>query len=266
MKTNTWTKIGAAAVTVLLLGCLARRAEAHAVVVDMDTTTPGIQTAFTATVGTVVPVDIYIVSDGATPVNAYGFDVEFNDFPGIVTLASATVFDPSGVGLGAAPTPVDYTSGAPIVPGVALTPAGIPPFGIGPGGPFAGNDTGAGMYDISGAGLFFGLAMPAAGTPVLAETVSFTAATVGTTDIAPLGIITPGMGAGPFPPPPPVPGGFEFYDGFVTVASFPAAAAGTGFPAGINPGTLTVIPIPEPVVSMLLVLGLAAVGCGRFRG
>ena len=241
-------------------------ASATAIAVDVDPITPGIQAATTVPLGAMVTADIYIISDGVTPIDAYGVSVEFNDTAGILALAApppSTLFDLSGVGLAAlSPGSSDLALGVPPVPigpGVPLTPLAIAPFGVGPGGPFTANDGAAGAFEaLPAPGGFFGApGIPPIGAAILAETIMFTATGVGMSDIAPLGIMAP---AAPPGTPAPLaifgPGGVEFYETLTGLGV--AAAPVPGFtPAGVNPATVTVI-VPEPSTLALLGLGLLA--------
>ena len=229
-----------------------------ALVVDVDPITPGIQVAYTVAAGSgAFPVDLYMVHDGALVFDSYGFALEFDDgATGALALAGPQAFDPTGLGIAAAaasPAPVDVFAappgGAPIIAGAALAPPAPPyiPAGIGPGGAFAGTDGGILVTEPA---TFFPGGLPPAGTAVLLSTTMFTPVAAGVSDIAPIGIfpllavVAPGtpafLAVVPPPGPAPFPAVGEFY---LTAAGVVAPAAPVApWPAGINPGTVTVTP------------------------
>lgn len=241
-------------------------ANAHSIIVDMDPVTPGFQTAIAVPAGTVVMADIHLVDDGVTPISGYGLATNFNDTPGTLALMPPTVAGPGVLAVGG---PLDLVAGVPTGVGVPLAPAGVLPFGFGPGGPFLGSDGGAGYYDAGG---FAWPGMPGLGGTIILETVTFTAiGPVGTfSDVAPLGIIMPGAPGGGVAVPPilPGPGGVEFYD--AGIGSYGAVGFAPGanplFPGGLPammPGTVGII--PEPSVSLLGALGFAGLLLRRKR-
>ena len=253
-----------AGILALLLGS-ASLAQGHSLIVDLDPGTPGFQTSLSVLPGTVVTADIHLVDDGVTPISGYGLATNFNDVPGTVGILAPT-FD--GGAAAAVLVPTDLATGFPIAPGGVLGPVGTPPFGIGPGGPFTGTDFGAGLYDLAGLAW---VGMPGLGGTIILETIVFSATgTPGSvTDIAPLGILTPGAPGGPALPPIAGPGGVEFYNAAVG-GSYGAApflpGANPLFPAGtpaIMPGTVTIT--PEPGAAMLALLGMVSLFLRRRR-
>jgi len=225
---------------VLLSALFPAAAFGHGLVVDVDSLTPGIQSSISVSTGDVFDIDIYWVGTGL-PLDAYGFAVEWNDVAGVITPTAPTLFDPSGTGMFAEmDTPTDLISTAPLAPGNPLFPY-IPPFGpvgVGSSGSYTATDGGVGAF----AGVPGGVGLPGPGAQILLESLSFTATSIGTTDISPTtGLIAPGapglpaflfvVGAG----------GSHFYD----------QASGNAFSADyITPGTVSVVPLPGSIFLM----------------
>ncbi len=222
------------------------------IVIDTDGSTAVIDPASSYTIGTAFTVDVYLISPGpggAPPFHAYGIAIEFNDVAGVLTMAAPAAADPSGIGILAGlllPTdlapPVGGVVGA-VGPGFVLTPAAFPPGATGPAGAFTMSDGGVGIYDILPFHTI--LPFPPVGTPILLETLGFTAAGAGVTDVAPIGLFPcPGGFCGPIGAPPPTaamspvgvwPGVCELYD----------SATGVPVCLGVFPGTITVTgPLP----------------------
>jgi hypothetical protein len=239
-------------------------ATGHALIVDVDTVTPGIQSSLSVMPGAMFTVDIHLVDDGSgTAMTGYGFAINFNDTPGVLGIASPTVAGPFA---GTLITPADLITGPPVAPGVPLSPAGVPPFGIGPGGAFTASNGGTGYFESLGAPLGPNppFALPGAtGMTVLLQSLTFMAlGTPGTSsDIAPLGILAAGPPPGSLPPIA-GPGGVEFYDnsggapgglggyGAIPVGPFgpnPSFPLGSPGLAAITPGTVSIIPEPHPL-------------------
>ncbi len=231
-------------------------------IVDVETGTPGIQTATSVTVGTPsVPVEIIMLSPGpgfmATGFTSYAVATEYNDVPGILTLVPVApgfpaAFDPSGIGISAASaTPIfDILApppAPPIGPGAPLATLGFLPAATGAAGPFTASDGGVGVFNSPPSPFFGGPpTMPAPGTPIPLQVVTFSASAVGTSDVAPIGLYpcVPYPMCAPLvgPPPPPAavigPGAWplvaELYD---EMTGTPIAAVGI---PPVTPGVITV--------------------------
>lgn len=272
-----------ATVTCALLGLLLCQPSLRgfALAVDVDTVTPGIQSTMSVLPGATFAVDIHLVDDGTgTPLTGIGTAINFNDTPGTLFISAPTVAGPASAGV---LTPVDLVSGLPVGIGAPLTPAGLPAFGTGPGGPFTGTDSGTGYYD--GTTPPFGPAIPfflpgTLGSSVILQTISFTA--IGSpgaaSDIAPLGILAPSPATGNAPP---IGGpfGLEFYDNSAGapggLGTYPAAPIGPippgpAYPAGapgglfaVNPGTILFV--PEPRFPLLLLTAMVLLALPRIR-
>ena len=242
---------------------LTHGAAGHALIVDVDIATPGIQSSISVLPGTPVAVDIYVVDDGTgTLMTGYGIATNFNDTPGVLAISTPTVAGPLA---GTIPTPFDLAAGVPTGPGAFLAPIGLAPFGFGPGGAFTASNGGTGYYDATAAptGPTIPFALPGfLGGTALLETIGFTAVgPIGSaSDIAPLGILVGGPPPGALPP---IfgPGGVEFYDdsagapgglgGYLAAPTGPIPP-GPAFPAGVpgglgpvTPGTIFIIPEPR---------------------
>lgn len=242
--------------------------EAHALVVDMDMGTAGIQSGISAAPASIVTVGVYLIDDGSSPLSGVGLSLNFNDGPlTVVSPGAPMVGEPPVAGV------VDLVSGGPVASGTFLTSAGLPASGAGPGGAFTGTDGGGGYFEPTG-GAFPGIGFfgGTAGAEILLMTLDLTVvgpAGSGTT-ISPVGILP--IGGGPGAPADPklvgplAPGGAPFWDGdfFAGGGGYLAAPVpASSYPDAITPGTLTVT--PEPGVGILGILGLVGLIGARRR-
>ncbi|MFV1981171.1 MAG: T9SS type A sorting domain-containing protein [Rhodothermia bacterium] len=234
-------------------------ANAQGWAVDVDPTIVGIQSSYTATVGSgTIWVDVYLImwdttGIGPTPWNAYSIDIEISDDSpcapsSVLGLTGPTTFDRGFSGL-ASGTTTEF-SGAAITAGAVLTPLGIVGGATGPGGSFCTTEGGAGVLEPAGS--FFppaGVFGPP-GTPLLVETNGFAPLAAGVSDVAPIGLFD--MTTPVFPP-----SASYIWPAVAELALVPSAGALVLFPAGtfttpapcsgICPGTITVTSAVLPV-------------------
>jgi len=191
--------------------------------IDLDPTTPGIQSTLTVWPGAPFTIDVVYTGDGAATFDTVIVDVAFNDAGPILALgAGPSPGAPTAGGLaGIAPlVAVDVFGGTPVAPGGALTPDLIP---IAPG--FSGGMGGVGLLS---AGLPFSTL--GAGTTIDMFSLTFTASALGTSTISVLG----------FPP----------------GAGLELALAGRPVPTALATGRVSAV--PEPGTVLLLGSGLVA--------
>lgn len=236
----------------LWIGLTAPAAQAD-IVVDVDPGTPGPQTSFGVTSGTMLPITVWfdpffapIGASGPVAFNGVGIDINWG--PG--TGATAAPMSPmlGGTILGPAPGTDIITTGFPIGPGAPLATAGLPPappdiFSLG----------GAGYVDSSSSVFTYmgPVTMPEnllgadfLITGPVGSTVTFTAS----------GILMPPMGSAPGAGP------------FMIGGDMLQAGIGVGpptIPQLSFSGTITII--PEPSTFAFGLLGLALIGIRKRR-
>ena len=193
--------------------------------IDLDPTTPGIQSTLTVGLGATFGADLVLVGDGVATLDELLVDVGYNDAglvlasgPGsVVALAlSATV-------------PMAWDSTVPSVgPPLPAPPAPLVPLGLTPVGPFTASEGGFGYYTTPGSFPVVG-----SGVTITVAGFSLTAVGIGTSAVAPI----------------PTGGGAALF------------LSGSPVPSTFLAGAVTVI--PEPTTCALTLFGMAALCAGR---
>ena len=106
--------------------------------IDLDPTTPGIQSSLSVAQGTMFTIDVVLTGDGTSLFDTFAFDTVFNDLGAILGLTGGTGSPTAGSIAANCPLfCIDFGSGIPTSPGGALTPFPVgpplPPFTAGSG-------------------------------------------------------------------------------------------------------------------------------------
>ncbi|MEM7394142.1 MAG: PEP-CTERM sorting domain-containing protein [Verrucomicrobiota bacterium] len=221
------------------------------IAVDMDPSTPGIQSNLMVSVGGNFDIDVYFISDTTEAFTSVGMSLEYNQTATNIVRTPFNQFDPSGAGLAdivLAGSPVFHNSNQanPLTAGEGMVSLLLAPGAAG----FLSSDGGLYIHRILGMIPFYQGGMPADGTPVLIQRANFTAEEAGVTEIRPNGILL----GNPVPGGPFGPDTLFFDNNGVPVLS------------SVQPGFVTVTAaIPEPGTLASMLAGLLMVAFLRSR-
>ncbi|MBL4667233.1 MAG: hypothetical protein JKY04_07640 [Sneathiella sp.] len=220
------TILAQAMAAVLLIGGGTNASAIPVISVDLDPTTPGIQTTLNVLAGSSFTLDLVLTGDGSSLFDAFAFAADFNSSGAVLGLTGGTGMATAGTIAGTAPvTALDIFTAGPAAPGVLLTPSGVP-FPVTPG--FLTSSDGFGILSI-----ILPFAGPiAAGTTIDLFSLTLDALTPGTSRV----ILSAGG----------VLGGLAF--------------AGVSVPFISASGSVTVSAIPLPAALPLYGAGIAVLG------
>jgi hypothetical protein len=244
------TPLRALLTALLLLLTGAGTASAYSVVLDMDATTPGIQSSVTTTSGSTITVTGYLTSvTGIALFDHVGFDLSWAKPTDTATLTpSGSPLAGSLAGVGPGP-PLDLLTAAAIAVSSPLSTSTL--------GPTGSNSANLGGFGYSDGSLTafggFGSPFGPPGTTVDAFTADFVVSgpAGASASIDPSGIFTPGLYVSL---PPLVAGGDALWESIVTLGTTSGSFTG---------GTVHLV--PEPSTGLLFGLGPAALALRRRR-
>ncbi|MEM9079888.1 MAG: hypothetical protein AAGC74_04265 [Verrucomicrobiota bacterium] len=234
----------------LVLG--ASELRAHTVVIDLDLSTPGIQSTRSVVRNSTFLAGVVMISDGSTPITSVALATMWNDAPGVLTAVSPTVAS-GGAGIFGFPSRhvADQTV---VVADDPMPSLGLAAFDVGTQGAFQSTDGGVGVY-----GDFLNTAPLAGELALWRIELRATGALGSSSDVAAFGVIDSGSAATSFVPSVVGSGGVEFFDSGVF------GGGGTGAYGATSLGVGTVTVIPEPSVSLLSALCSLGVWARRRR-